>query len=337
MNIGDFNTDKKVLVIAEIGNNHEGDYSLAEEMIGRAAETGVGAVKFQTIVPDKLVSIRKEERIEQLERFRLSYDEFERLSKVAQKENILFLSTAFDIESARFLEHLIPAFKIASGDNNFYPLIEIVAGFGKPIILSCGLADLIQVNYTKAFIEKLWSDLGVSMEMAVLHCVASYPVPTSDANLGVIRTLERELGCVCGYSDHTLGIEAAVLSVGAGARIVEKHFTLDKNFSDFRDHQLSADPKEFERLVERIREAEELMGSGAKVLLECEKDSKMAVRRSIVAARNLVKGEILQYDDITWVRPGRGIPPGQESQVLGRAVRRSVNLGEAITLDILKR
>ena len=228
MKIGDFDLARDILVVAEIGNNHEGSYTLAEEMIGLAAQAGAGAVKFQTIVSDKLVSPRQEERIQQLERFRLSYDEFERLSKVAQQENVLFLSTPFDLESARFLEPLVPAFKIASGDNNFFPMIDIIARTGKPIILSTGLMDLTEISKTKDFIEQIWHENDIDQELAILHCVVGYPTTPSDANLLAIRQLQK-LGVTVGYSDHTIGIEAAVLSVALGARIVEKHFTIAKD------------------------------------------------------------------------------------------------------------
>lgn len=146
MKIGRFDLDKDILIVAEIGNNHEGCYSLAEEMIGKAAEAGADAVKFQTIVPEKLVSTSQQDRIEQLRRFQLSYEEFERLSKVAEQENIIFLSTPFDIESARFLESLVPAYKIGSGDNDFFPMIDVIALTGKPIIISAGLTDLQEIK-----------------------------------------------------------------------------------------------------------------------------------------------------------------------------------------------
>ena len=335
MNIADFDTDKKVLIVAEIGNNHEGSYTLAEEMIGLAAEAGAGAVKFQTIVPDKLISPIQQDRIQQLETFRLTYDEFEKLSKVAEHENIIFLSTPFDIESARFLEPIVPAFKISSGDNNFFPMIDVIIKMRKPIILSAGLTDLEEITLTKDFIMDGWSKSGVEQRMAILHCVTSYPTPLAEANLLFIRTLQ-ELGVTVGYSDHTIGIEAAVISVALGARIIEKHFTIAKDYSDFHDHELSADPRELSELVRRTSEVNLMLGNGEKRLVECEKNTKEAVRRSIVAGDNLSQGTVLKLDQLSWVRPGGGISPGDEQKVVGKRLKREIKAGEIIKLDWLK-
>lgn len=329
MKIGDFDLDKDILIIAEVGNNHEGSCSLAEELIGLAAESGAGAVKFQTIVPDKLVSVRQQARVEQLRRFQLSYEQFERLSKIAKQEDILFLSTPFDMESARFLDPLVPAFKIASGDNTFYPLIDTIARTGKPIILSSGLADLGQIDQTRTFIEEIWHQQGIMQDLAILHCVTSYPVPFRDANLLAIRQLQK-LGVTVGYSDHTIGLEASVLSVAMGARIIEKHFTISKDYSAFRDHALSADPEDLAMLVQRVKEALELLGDGQKRLQESEVEIVEMVRRSIVASRNLAKGTVISWDDLTWVRPGGGVAPGDESRLLGKILKRALEQGEMI-------
>lgn len=332
MKIGDWDLDKNILIVAEIGNNHEGSYALAEEMVGLAAQAGAGAVKFQTIVPERLVSPSQKDRIRQLERFRLRYDEFEKLSKVAQRENVLFLSTPFDIESACFLNNLVPAFKIASGDNNFFLLIDVIARTDKPIILSSGLTDMKQITKTRDFIQGVWREQGISQELAVLHCVASYPTPAEEASLLAIRQMRDQLGVTVGYSDHTLGIEAAVLSVALGARIIEKHFTLDKNYSDFHDHQLSADPQELAFLVKRVKEAVELLGDGEKRLQDSEKEVVDKVRRSIVASRDLNQGTVLQWEDLTWLRPGGGLAPGCETDLVGKKLARPVLAGEYILL-----
>ena len=335
MKIANYDTEKKVFIIAEIGNNHEGSYTLAEEMIGKAAEAGACAVKFQTIVPEKLVSISQKDRIEQLKRFQLTYDEFERLNKVAKHENILFLSTPFDIESVHFLNSIVPAFKIASGDNNFFPLIEVIAQTGKPIIMSAGLIDLLEVRKTIDFILNIWNENAIDQDIAILHCVTSYPTALEEANLSTIKELQ-SLNVTIGYSDHTIGTEAAVLSVALGARIVEKHFTIDKNYSDFRDHQLSADPNEFSQLVERVEIASKLLGQSRKTVQESEKLVMEKIRRSIVARKELDENTVLTLDDISWVRPGGGLAPGNEEMVLGKRLKVKVAAGELITLDNLK-
>lgn len=332
MKISNIDLDKQVLIIAEIGNCHEGNLALAEELICLAAKSGADAVKFQTIVPERLVSLRLNERILQLKRFQLSYAEFEKLSRTAEKENVLFLSTPFDIESALFLDGLVPAFKIASGDNTFFPLLKVVARTGKPILLSSGLVDLQEINQIKNFIESIWRENEISQEMVILHCVSGYPVPAKEANLSAIRLLMQS-NVTVGYSDHTLGIEAAVLSVALGARVVEKHFTISKAYSDFHDHRLAADPAEMAQMVQRIREAETMLGDGQKILQPCEKHTFLGARRSIVARRLLKRDNIITLDDLTWVRPGGGMEPGREGEIVNKTLKRDIWPGEMISLD----
>lgn len=341
MRISGFDIDEKILVVAEIGNNHEGSYALAEELIGLAAEAGAGAVKFQTFRAEKYVRPEDKVRYQALKSFELSAEEFQRLSKRAQAVGLIFLSTPFDIEAVELLDPLVPAFKIASGDNTFTPLIEKVAGKNKPIILSTGLADWGQIVSAKALIARIWSEAGAGLkpesDLALLHCVSAYPTPPEEANLALIPRLRAELGCPVGYSDHTLGIEAAVLSAGLGARIIEKHFTISHHYSGFRDHQLSAEPEEFAKLVRRIREAEVLLGDHEAIVSSCERAHRSSLRRSIVAARNLPAGHILTIDDLSWTRPGDGLPPGQEDLLLGRTTLKGVSKGQALTLNLVSK
>ena len=164
-----------------------------------------------------------------------------------------------------------------------------------------------------------------------MHCVSSYPVPDNEANLASIIHLKKLFSdVVIGYSDHTLGIEAAVLSVIAGARIIEKHFTLDKNYSDFRDHHLSADPNEMRLLVERVRKAETMLGIEEKKPQNCEKEMNVIGRRSIAAARELPEGTKLKLSDFIWVRPGIGYPPGEEDSLVGKKINRNLKVGQII-------
>lgn len=289
-------------------------------------------VKFQAIEPLKLVSATDRDRLAQLERFRLSPQQFERLKCVADKEKIQFLCTPFSLDAVRFLEPWVPAFKIASGDNNFFPLLEAVARTGKPLILSTGLCSLTDLRGVHEFIQNLWKKENISQEMAFLHCVVSYPTKSEQANLGAMRALA-QIGTVIGYSDHTLGIEAAVLSVALGARIIEKHFTLSKQQSSFRDHQLSAEPEEMRELVARIREAEKLLGSvDQNNLVASDMDVAIKVRRSIVASRPLAMGAVIRREDLNWVRPGDGLPPGRENELIGRTLNRAISEGECIFL-----
>ncbi|MBU88769.1 MAG: hypothetical protein CL722_07310 [Chloroflexi bacterium] len=334
MKISNFNLDQKILIIAEIGNNHEGSYALAEEMIGLAAASGAGAVKFQTIVPERLVSVQQTERIKQLKRFQLSYDEFGMLAEVAKKEEIIFLSTPFDIDSALFLNDLVPAFKIASGDNDFFPLIEVIANTGKPIIMSTGLMDFNEIKNSALFIRKIWKENRINQDLALLHCLSSYPTPLESANLLAIREL-RTVSDTVGYSDHTLGIEASVLSVAMGARIIEKHFTIDNNYSDFHDHQFSADPTDFKEMVDGIHSVEKMLGEAIKIPNDSELKNKINIRRSIVAKHYLEAGHEISPNDISWVRPGIGMRPGEEKILFGKVLKTNIWKGNIITLKDL--
>jgi len=332
MQMQKFNTKVKVLIIAEIGNNHEGSYSLAEEMIGLAAEAGVDAVKFQTFQTEYYISKKNKERFDMIKSFELSHEQFQKLCIVAKNQGLYFISTPFDIESALFISEIADAIKISSGDNNFFPLLEAVAKTNKPLILSTGLANINQINVAKDIVENIWNQKNVLGELAILHCVTSYPVESKFANLKAIQTLARTLDCTIGYSDHTLGIHAATVAVGLGARIIEKHFTKDKNFSDFRDHQLSADFEEMKQMVEAIREVEEMLGSGQKIPQLPEKEISTMMRRSIVAKYDLSKGDIISLDDITWIRPGGGLSPGNESKIIGGRLNKDINKGSPILL-----
>ena len=336
MKIGNFDTRQKVFIIAEIGNNHEGDFSLAERMVKEAAQSGADAVKFQTIVPELLVASTDQARLTQLRKFQLSRSQFEKLKSLADNEKVLFLSTPFDIESANWLNSLVPAFKIASSDNTFWPLLDQLSQTGKPLILSTGLMSEAAVHQTVEFLQTSWKRHGVAAaDLALLRCVVSYPTADADANLKSILALAIE-GVTPGYSDHTIGVDAAILSVALGARIIEKHFTFDKTRSTFRDHQLSADPADFRRMVEGIRRAEVLLGDGKIAPTAAEGEITPLVRRSIAAKHQLPAGHLVTIEDLIWVRPGKGFAPGSEGAVLGKRLASPIEQGEIFSSVHLK-
>ncbi len=326
---------KDVVVIAEIGNNHEGRFDVAAELIERAAEAGVDVVKFQTFLTERYVSKTDKERFEKLKRFQLTHAEFVKLKHLADAEKIHFLSTPLDLESANFLNTICDVFKIASSDNTFYPLIDTVSSFHKPIILSTGMATLDEIQSTKNFIEERWQGAGVSPGLVLLHCVSAYPTPAEEANLAAIGTLYERFRTPVGYSDHTLGIEAAVLAVAAGARVIEKHFTLDKEYSDFRDHQLSAEPNELRLMVERIRHANTLLGTGEVGVAASEQSIRQQTRRSPIASRNLPAGATLTKSDLIWVRSPQEKLFDDETTLIGRHLKSDVSEGEAITPEVV--
>ena len=336
MKIGNIDLSKEVLIVAEIGNNHEGSLSLAKQHIDRASYAGVHAVKFQTFKTKCFTNVRDRSRFVRLKSFELTYDEFEKLSDYAKEKKLLFLSTPLDLESAAFLSRIVPAFKIASGDNTFYPLIEKIAAYSKPIILSAGLATVNELSRSIKLIRSIWKKHKITGELAILHCVSSYPVPPNQANLGAIAHLQKKFNCTVGYSDHTTGIEACVLAVALGARIIEKHFTIDKNYSDFRDHKLSADPMEMKELVGRIQNTLTLLGDGKKKVEFCEIPLIKQVRRSLVAKKDLSAGKKVVFDDIMWTRPSGGLAPGQEKFILGKTLSKAISKGEPITKNLIR-
>lgn len=336
MHINGFDLDKDVFVVAEIGNNHEGNLAVARELVQQAAASGVHAVKFQTFRTEHFVSRRDSARFARLKSFELPFLAFHELHDLTRSLGLSFLSTPLDLDSARFLTPFVDAFKIASGDNHFFPLLDVVCTTGKPLIVSSGLSDLERMHTCQQYIHEQWAGRGIVQELAVLHCVSSYPVPREQANLFGIKSLAEKTGCTVGYSDHTLGIEACVLAVALGARIIEKHFTLDKNYSEFRDHHLSADPGEMKQLVRRVREATQYLGVREKRVQESELHAAPLIRRSIVVSRDLSPCHCLTMADLTWIRPGDGLPPGQEEKVLGRKLRRALVCGEPVRLTDLE-
>ena len=322
----------KTFVIAEIGNNHEGDVNLAAELIRLAAEAGADAVKFQTIDPMKLVNPKDTTRIQQLNKFKLSNDDYFYLHSIAAEVGILFLSTPFSLDAVDFLSPLVPAYKISSGDLNFTQLLERVASTGKPMIVSTGMASKLEVHQAITTITEAWSNFSISSELCLLHCVSSYPAPLDQVNLSCLETLS-EFGFPVGYSDHTLGINACLTAVALGAQVIEKHFTISHSYSDFRDHQLSANPSELKSLVTSIREVEQLKGQNIKKVTPSEELSRTSMRRSLCANHDLPANHVIDRADLISLRPGNGFPPNKISELIGRVTTVPLSSGDMITKD----
>lgn len=330
MIICDHNLDEKIFIVAEIGNNHEGNFQTALELIDAASSTGVNAIKFQTCIPEKFYACSEPTRIETYKKFQLTSDNLKKIKTFANSKGLIFFSTPLDLESAKFLNPLQNLFKISSGDNTFWPLIKEVASYKKPTIISTGTSGFTELDKIYNYYERI-NQLN---NLIFLHCVSSYPVPTDQANLLMIKKLAKKYKNIkVGYSDHTIGIEAATCAAGLGARIIEKHFTLDKNYSNFRDHQLSAEPMEMKLLVERIREVEDLIKPDMPDVQLCEKTNLTLIRRSMAASRNIDKGNKLALEDIMYVRPGSGLSEDMERKVVGKITSKSISKGELFSKD----
>ena len=330
MSFADRLRDRDVLVVAEIGNNHEGRLDVAESLVREAAVCGADAVKFQTFETRWFVRPTDVARYQRLSTYELSAADFGRLERVARDAGMLFVSTPLDLPSVAHLRPLVDAYKVASGDNTFYPLLDAVADTRLPVIISSGISDLPLLRQIHRYLHDRWQGMGHAGTLAVLHCVSCYPAPPDQLGLRAIPLLARELGELVGYSDHAIGIQACLTAAALGARIIEKHFTLDHHFSDFRDHQLSADPDELRRLVSGIREVRAMLGDGEKTVRPCEEAMSRAIRRSIVAAGPLPAGHRLTAADLLWMRPGDGLPPGREHDVIGRTLIAAIAMGETI-------
>jgi len=336
MKIGSLDLLRAPALIAEIGNNHEGDAAAARALAERALDCGAHVVKYQVIDPERLVSADQVERVKQLGRFKLPIRVFEEIAQRVRARGGLFMASAFDLDSLAAILPALDVVKIASGDLDFDPLVGAAARSGKPVVLSTGMATIDEVQHAvDTFRSALPEGARLEERLALLHCVSLYPTQPEQANLLGIETLRRRFGLVTGYSDHVMGIEVAAMALGQGAQLVEKHFTLDKNASAFRDHALSADPSELTRLAALVRGAKDILGDGAKSEAIADRESARAVRRSAVAARDLAAGALLAAADIDYVRPGSGVSPARAGELIGRRLRRALRRHEQIRLEDL--
>ncbi|MDO8594529.1 MAG: N-acetylneuraminate synthase [bacterium] len=339
-----------VFIIAEAGVNHNGDISLAKELIDAAAKAGADAVKFQTFDPDTLVTkdakkaeyqernehptsvlpskeVRKpESQYAMLERLALKREDHAVLKSYAEKKGLLFLSTPFSLKDAEFLKELgVPAIKVSSGDANNLPYLSRIATWGLPIILSTGMADLSEVKESVSVLRA-----GGCEDIVVLQCTTNYPTPFEEANLRAIETLKKELNVIVGFSDHTLGDEAALAAVALGAKVIEKHFTLDRELPG-PDHKASLEPDELGAFVRRIRNVEKALGTGEKIPFESEREIAKVARKSIVTLKAVKKGELFTEENLGIKRPGAGLAPKQYGAVIGAKVTEDIPANTLIT------
>lgn len=317
----------KTLIIAEAGVNHNGDINLAKKLIDVAANAGVDYVKFQTFNSKKLVSKHaekasyqkentnnaQESQLKMLQKLELSKEDHLVLIDYCKFKKVKFLSTAFDLESIDFLNALpIDLFKIPSGELTNYPYIKKIAGLGKPIIISTGMADLEEIQETVSVLLQFGAS---KKDITILHCNTEYPTPMQDVNLTAMLTIGNVCNVPIGYSDHTLGIEIPTAAVALGATVIEKHFTLD-NTMEGPDHKASLEPQELKNMVIAIRNIEKALGNGIKKPSPSELKNKAIARKSIVASTTIKKGELFTKNNITTKRPGNGISAMKWEQII---------------------
>lgn len=329
-----------VFIIAEAGVNHNGDVGIARRLVDAAAEAGADAVKFQTFIGEKCIAAGAEKagyqketvgeegsQLDMIRKLELSFEEFRGLKSYCEERGILFLSTAFDLDSARFLHELgLTVYKIPSGEITNYPLLRTIGEFGGRVIMSTGMCELEEIGSAMDVLRR-----SGTTDISLLHCNTQYPTPMADVNLRAMEQLREVFRTPVGYSDHTLGIEVPIAAAALGASIIEKHFTLDRGMEG-PDHRASLEPGELKRMVAAVRNIEAALGDGRKKVTESERENLVIARKSIVAGTPIRRGEVFTEDNLAVKRPGNGLSPMKWNEVLGQTADRDYAADELIRL-----
>jgi N,N'-diacetyllegionaminate synthase len=329
-----------VFIIAEAGVNHNGSLEIAKQLVDAAKAAGADCVKFQTFVAGNIVSKNaqkaeyqkketgsEESQYDMLKKLELSFEEFKDLHAYCKRQKIEFMSTAFDFDSIDFLESLgMGIWKIPSGDITNLPYLIKIAKLNKPIILSTGMSTMEETERA----IKILKEHGTG-EVTVLHCTTEYPTPYEDVNLKAMLAIRETFQVPVGYSDHTKGIEVPIAAVAMGAKVIEKHFTLDKNMVG-PDHKASLEPQELRDMISAIRHLEMAFGDGCKEPAESERKNMAIARKSIIASKPIEAGEVLSEENLTVKRPGDGISPMKWFEVIGNIAKRDFEEDELIEI-----
>ena len=329
---------KHTLIIAEAGVNHNGRIDLAYQLVDAAKAAGADCVKFQTYITENDTSKfcekaeyqkkkMEENQYDMLKKLELSFEDFVNLKQYCEKKEILFLSTPFDIESAKFLESIhMPVWKVASSEIENFQLLRYIGKTHKKVILSTGMCGMEEI---KAAVQTL--QFFGTEEISILHCNTEYPTPMEDVNLKAMISIAEQFRCEVVYSDHTEGIEVPIAAVAMGAQIIEKHFTLSRAM-DGPDHRASLEPGELKAMVDAIRNIEKAIGDGKKEVSNSERKNLIAARKSLVAKKYIKKGEAFTEDNIIAKRPGGGINPMRWNEIIGMVAKKDFKEDEMITL-----
>jgi N,N'-diacetyllegionaminate synthase len=333
----------RTLIIAEAGVNHNGDIGLAKKLIAVAAAAGADLVKFQTFTAKNLVSASapkaeyqkkttksSESQLEMIQKLELSRDDHAVLIEECNAHGIGFFSTAFDFQSFDLLMELdcLEKVKIPSGELTNLPLLRYMSRFGKPLLISTGMANLGEIEAAIEAVEAAGTPRHL---ITVLHCTTEYPTPMEEVNLHAMVAMKKTFGVNTGYSDHTPGIEIPIAAVALGATVIEKHFTLDRNLPG-PDHKASLEPHELKAMIDGIRNVERSLGDGVKRPSPSELKNRPIARKSLVAIRPISTGEIFSKDNMGAKRPGTGMSPMRWDEVIGRAAAKDFAVDELITL-----
>ena len=326
-------------IVAEAGVNHENDVNLAKWLIDAAIGAGCDAIKFQTYKADKLAAVdsplywdgeEKSQREVFAKSDKMTREEFTSVMGYAGHNGIVSFSTPFDLDAVDFLETLsVPLYKVASADITYHDLLRKIASTGKPIMLSTGASTMDEIEVAEQVISKEFgAGIGVP-PLVILACTLNYPTEDVDANLRQIEAL-LELGYPVGLSDHTQSMVVPAVAVALGACVVEKHFTTDRTIKGVPDHAISMDPTMMAKIVENIRSTERALGAAQKVVLACERTSRMHARRSVAAMVEIPEGGVIQREMLTCLRPGGGVPPQDIDSLVGHKATRRLFAGTTI-------
>ncbi len=332
----------KIFFIAEAGVNHNGRMDLAFRLIDTAAAAGADAVKFQTFVAELVISRfapkaeyqlkttgANESQLDMARKLQFSESQFHELAAHCKKRGIMFLSTPFDLQSIDVLKRMgLKIFKVPSGEITNLPYLRKVGALRKKVILSTGMSYLKEIETAVNVLVKAGT---AKKNITLLHCNTEYPTPYHDVNLRAMQTIKDVLTIEVGYSDHTPGIEIPIAAAALGATIIEKHFTLDKNMQG-PDHKASLDSAELKTVIAAIRHVEAALGNGRKLPSASEIKNIAIARKSIVAAKDIVKGQVMRAEDLTVKRPGTGISPMNLDAVIGRKARQNFSADELIKI-----
>ncbi|MBN1054446.1 polysaccharide biosynthesis protein [Clostridium botulinum] len=325
-NIGD---KKPCFIIAEAGSNHNGDINQAKKLVDIAVEAGVDAVKFQTFTGDKLFS-KAHPANEIVKKYEFKLEWHKEIKEYCDSKGIMFMTTPFQKDAVDLLEELgTEAYKVASGDMDYYSLLDYISNTGKPVILATGMAYMDEVKEAVNRIKQ-----GKTQQIAVLHCISNYPPRDEDINLNILKTMKEELDMPIGFSDHSMGITVPIAAVAMGAKIIEKHFTISRELEGM-DHFYALEPHELKQMVEEIRKVEKAMGTETKVPVKAEYAERHYARRGIIAACNLKTGDIIEEKHLDYVRPVNGIESKYYKEVIGRKANKDLKEDEVIRWEDL--
>ena len=327
------------LLIAEIGGNHEGDFSYANDLVDMALESKADVIKFQIYYPKTLVNkIKSPDRYNHFKKFTLTSEQHIELAKKCKSGGKEYLASVWDIDALNWIDEYSSMYKIGSGDLTAYSIIEKIAKIGKPIILSTGLSTFNEVSQTVKFIRQINSIYDDKEMLAVLQCTSMYPIPESEVNLNVMEEFKNKLNVTVGYSDHSEDIEALYLSALFGADVLEFHFTDTKEGKTFRDHKVSLTKDDIGLLVDKIKRAAIIFGGNIKTPTnsEIENNHHITFRRAIYPNRDIQMGEKISKDDLIALRPNNGIDAVNEKKIIGKKAKINIKKLNQINFDMFE-